>query len=103
MYPCGNSFDVWLAMTLTPPSRKWVVYMTTQESKFSLTPYKRVLQIAKRPGKNEFMQVSGITGGGALAIGLVGMIIYGMTSFNEIVALGSLTVLLALLLFIPYE
>lgn len=52
--------------------------MTTEESKYQLTPYKRVLQLARRPGKDEFLRVAAITGGGAILIGILGMIIYGL-------------------------
>ncbi len=55
--------------------------MATDESRLSITPYKRVLQLAHHPTKEEFKKVAMITGGISFAIGLIGMIVYTIMLF----------------------
>lgn len=55
--------------------------MATDESKLSITPYKRVLQLAHHPTKEEFKRVAMITAGFSLAVGLLGMIVYAVMMF----------------------
>lgn len=52
--------------------------MATDESKLSFTPYVRVLQMAHKPDREEFLKVSAIVGGGAFLVGFIGMFVYAL-------------------------
>lgn len=51
--------------------RKW-----KNEAKAKFNEYKRVLQIAEKPDREEFEMAAKITGAGMLIIGVIGFIMY---------------------------